>query len=105
MAIELPPLPWARDALAPPPGEHVLKLLHRSGRTLALVRTKEGVRGHWLAADTLVWGDATPKLVIDPNRAFISPDHKRLVSFRESRGEATLVVTSPTSQDATFDLQ
>lgn len=77
--------------LAPPSGEHVIELLHRNGRTLALVRTREGARGHWLATDRLAWGDTTPKLVIDPKRAFLSPDHTRLVSFRDSQGHAILV--------------
>jgi hypothetical protein len=69
--------------LEPAPGEHVMKLLHRSGRTLALVRTKEGVRGHWLATDKLEWADETPRLVLDPKRVFVSADHKSLATFRE----------------------
>lgn len=79
-----------RAAVLPAPGEHVLGLLHRNGRTLAIVRTKEGVRGHWLAAAgtgaaaaALAWGELTPKLRVNLERVFLSPDHERLVTFFE----------------------
>jgi hypothetical protein len=73
-----------RATLHSAPGEHVIKLLHRGGRTLALVRTKDGVRGHWLTTDKLEWADQTPKLsFVNLRRVFVSPDHKRLVTFRE----------------------
>jgi hypothetical protein len=80
-----------RAALLAAPGEHVVKLLHRNGRTLALARTKEGVRGHWIAADTLAWAEQTPKLTINLERVFLSPDHKRLVTFSTSRFEALMI--------------
>lgn len=72
--------------LQPPAGEHVVKLLQRRGRTLALVRTKDGLRGHWLAADKLEWAEQTAKLTgINLARVFLSPDHKTIVTFREPR--------------------
>ncbi|HEX5058443.1 MAG TPA: hypothetical protein VFV99_03740, partial [Kofleriaceae bacterium] len=87
--------------LVPPPGEHVMKLLHRGGRTLALVRTKEGMRGHWVAADALAWSDITPKLAINLEHVFLSPDHQRLVTFSNSRGEHMLVDLE-TGKSSTF---
>jgi hypothetical protein len=99
-----------RSSVAAVPGEHVLKLLARNGRTLALVRTKEGVRGRWVAGDpaasdsaatstrstaalatsvratgvqgpdTLAWGELTPKLRLDLDHVFLSPDHTQLAT-------------------------
>ncbi|HEY5948229.1 MAG TPA: hypothetical protein VIV40_22185 [Kofleriaceae bacterium] len=79
----------SRATLQAPPGEHVLQLLHRTGRTLALVRTKEGVRGHWLAADNLGWAEQTPKLAINLEHVFLSPDHKRLAFSATNVDEET----------------
>lgn len=70
--------------LAALPGEHVMKLLHRRGRTLALVRTREGLRGRWLAAGPLAWGAQTPKLAVDLERVFLSPDHAYLLALAPS---------------------
>jgi hypothetical protein len=97
-----------RATLAPPPGEHVLKLLHRGGRTLALVRTKDGVRGHWLAADKLEWAEQTPKLSLNLERVFVSPDHKSLVTFRirnDFEGQTSIVdLESGRSRELARDL-
>ncbi|HEY5928611.1 MAG TPA: hypothetical protein VIV11_43295 [Kofleriaceae bacterium] len=68
-------------SLLPQPGSHVVKLLHRNGRTLALVRKRDGLRGQWIATDTLAWGDESPKLRVDLSKVFLSPDHKRLATL------------------------
>lgn len=90
-----------KATLVPPPGEHVMKVLNRSGRTLALVRTREGMRGHWLAADQLAWADMTPKLTLNLEHVVLSTDHKRLVTFSDFRGES-MVVDLETGKSSRF---
>ncbi len=106
-----------RATLAPPPGEHVLKLVHRKEHTLAIVRTKDGIRGHRLAssaamtasgaamtasgsamttsgsatAGSLTWGDVTGKLTVDLKRVFLSPDGQRLITFSNFSGEPIMI--------------
>lgn len=79
-----------RGVLLAAPGEHVVRLLARKGRTLALVRTKDGVRGHWLADDKLAWAEHTPKLRVDVNHVFLSPDHEHLITHRPMTVEIQL---------------
>lgn len=89
--------------LAALPGEHVMKLLHRRGRTLALVRTREGLRGRWLAARQLAWGTQTPKLAVDLERVFLSPDHAYLLALAPSRPDV-LAPSSSSSDVIVVDL-
>lgn len=80
--------------LAPEAGEHVAKLITRKGATLALVRTKDELHGRWIELDAkgaVAWGGVTPRLPVSLKRVFLSPDHKRLATLRESTGETTLV--------------
>lgn len=93
----------ARTSLAPLAGEHVVKLLHRNGETLALLRAKDGMHARVLAqlqpapddprkVQLLGWSTTrfdVPKL--DVSRVFVSPDFKKLVSFDTTRFEAIVV--------------
>ena len=73
--------------LMPRPGDHVVKLLARNGRVLALVRRKDGLRGRWVS-DKLAWGEETAKLgKVDTRAVHLSPDGTRLVTFRIEQEE------------------
>lgn len=94
-----------RGTLAALPGEHVVKLLHRRGRTLALVRTREGLRARWLATGPLAWGTQTPKLALDPDRVFLSPDHEHLLWLASAPAHVDLLaLPSPSSDVMVADL-
>lgn len=94
--LELLDARGARRALLPaPPGEHVLRLVARNGRTLALVRATDGVRGRWIASDALAWGEHTAKLRDDFDSVFLSPDHAYLLAVRDVPDRPIVVMHHP----------
>ena len=69
-------------AVRPEPGQRVTALVHRRGKTLALLASKDGVHGRWVADTfpTQPWGEETPALPIAPTTAALSPDHQHLAA-------------------------
>jgi hypothetical protein len=68
---------------AAPPGMRLAAVLHRRGRTLALLDAHDGVRASWLAFDDggLRWGEPTVVLGVDPATAQLAPDRDELAAM------------------------
>ncbi|NVB79626.1 MAG: hypothetical protein HOV81_14615 [Kofleriaceae bacterium] len=76
-------------SLTPPHGERLAGLFGMADRVLALVETRDGIHGQWIETTNgkLAWGPATPKLDLDPERTFMSPDGTHLIAMRAKRNE------------------
>jgi hypothetical protein len=85
-----------RGILVPEPGERITAIIARSGRTLALVTSSDGVRGRWIDGDG-AWGTATPALAIEPGGAVLSPDGVHLAAVRAA-GQTLVYVNLATGR-------
>ena len=74
----------------PEPGQRVTGLAHRKGKTLALLASRDGVRGRWLT-ETATWGDSTAVLPIVPTSAVLSPDHAHLAAVHAKSKRPVLI--------------
>ncbi|HEY5935553.1 MAG TPA: hypothetical protein VIU61_12975 [Kofleriaceae bacterium] len=72
------------------PGQRVMALANRKGKTLAMLASRDGVHGRWLT-DALAWGETTPVMAIEPATTVLSPAHTHLAAIHAKSKRPVIV--------------